>query len=50
MEAVIAWRRIHDAAQLAIDEEASAKAHDELIARLKLEAKEKRDARKFKKA
>ena len=50
IEAVIAWRRIHDAAQLAIDEEASAKAHDELIARLKPEAKKKRDARKLKKA
>ena len=49
-EAVIAWRRIHDAVQLAIDVEASHKSHDELMARLKLKEKEKRDARKLKKA
>jgi hypothetical protein len=48
-EAVIAWRRIHDADQLAIDVESSQKSHEELMARLKLNEKEKKDAQKLKK-
>lgn len=44
-EAVIAWRRIHDAAQLALDEAASEKTHDELVARLQCEEKTRRAAR-----
>jgi hypothetical protein len=47
-EAVVAWRRTHDAVQLALDVEASRRSHDALMARLKLEERAKRDARKQK--
>lgn len=50
MEAVIAWRRIHDAAQLALDEEARRADLDEHLARVKQEERDKRAARKLKKA
>lgn len=49
LEAVIAWRRIHDAETLKIEEQESDRTHDELMARLKQEEREKRKKAKLKK-
>jgi hypothetical protein len=48
-EAVFAWRKKHDAEQLAIDLEAARKSQDEIVARIRMEEKQKREARKRKK-
>lgn len=48
-EAVVVWRRIHDAKALKIEVQEANKSHDELMAKLKQEEREKRKNAKLKK-
>ena len=48
-EAIIAWRRIHDAENLKVEIEVAMNAHDELMERLKIKNAEKRNRAKHNK-